>query len=159
MSPMELKRTSRMVSTRPMYRRVARPRQSDESGPNSSESEQRFATTGTTSWHGTSFRPDALSPAEKHSLGRRRGRGARRAPAVPRATGVLRAAGGAWGRCPGPTAPTALQRGAVGPGHRPHADRKSTRLNSSHITISYAVFCLKKKKKQTIDRERRENHP
>jgi len=25
-------------------------------------------------------------------------------------------------------------------------DRKSTRLNSSHITISYAVFCLKKKK-------------
>src|SRR5437667_552234 len=28
-----------------------------------------------------------------------------------------------------------------------HADRKSTRLNSSHITISYAVFCLKKKKK------------
>src|SRR5277367_4911726 len=28
----------------------------------------------------------------------------------------------------------------------PHRDRKSTRLNSSHITISYAVFCLKKKK-------------
>src|SRR6266540_2196792 len=27
-----------------------------------------------------------------------------------------------------------------------HRDRKSTRLNSSHITISYAVFCLKKKK-------------
>src|SRR5437773_8885764 len=26
-----------------------------------------------------------------------------------------------------------------------HIDRKSTRLNSSHITISYAVFCLKKK--------------
>src|SRR5437773_5464692 len=28
----------------------------------------------------------------------------------------------------------------------PREDRKSTRLNSSHITISYAVFCLKKKK-------------
>src|SRR5437867_8753042 len=28
-------------------------------------------------------------------------------------------------------------------------DRKSTRLNSSHRTISYAVFCLKKKKKQS----------
>src|SRR5437867_9427026 len=28
-------------------------------------------------------------------------------------------------------------------------DRKSTRLNSSHRTISYAVFCLKKKKKHT----------
>src|SRR5438045_9162343 len=31
--------------------------------------------------------------------------------------------------------------------HR-HADRKSTRLNSSHLGISYAVFCLKKKKKK-----------
>src|SRR5207253_7455595 len=28
-------------------------------------------------------------------------------------------------------------------------DRKSTRLNSSHVAISYAVFCLKKKKQQT----------
>src|SRR5207253_9847221 len=31
---------------------------------------------------------------------------------------------------------------------RPPTDRKSTRLNSSHVAISYAVFCLKKKKKQ-----------
>src|SRR5438034_5840681 len=30
-----------------------------------------------------------------------------------------------------------------------HGDRKSTRLNSSHTVISYAVFCLKKKKKTT----------
>src|SRR5436309_8241519 len=29
-----------------------------------------------------------------------------------------------------------------------HRDRKSTRLNSSHVKISYAVFCLKKKKKK-----------
>src|SRR2546426_7231764 len=29
---------------------------------------------------------------------------------------------------------------------RGHQDRKSTRLNSSHLVISYAVFCLKKKK-------------
>src|SRR5256885_7537947 len=29
-------------------------------------------------------------------------------------------------------------------------DRKSTRLNSSHLVISYAVFCLKKKKKEII---------
>src|SRR5207249_10459207 len=28
---------------------------------------------------------------------------------------------------------------------RGHSDRKSTRLNSSHVSISYAVFCLKKK--------------
>src|SRR3989442_7105691 len=31
-------------------------------------------------------------------------------------------------------------------GERTMADRKSTRLNSSHVRISYAVFCLKKKK-------------
>src|SRR4051812_49886004 len=31
-------------------------------------------------------------------------------------------------------------------------DRKSTRLNSSHMSISYAVFCLKKKKKKTSGR-------
>src|SRR5690242_21184163 len=31
---------------------------------------------------------------------------------------------------------------------RPARDRKSTRLNSSHMSISYAVFCLKKKKKK-----------
>src|SRR5256885_5367629 len=31
-------------------------------------------------------------------------------------------------------------------------DRKSTRLNSSHLVISYAVFCLKKKKKGSDDR-------
>src|SRR3989449_966909 len=39
-------------------------------------------------------------------------------------------------------------RRAEGPCHRrPRRDRKSTRLNSSHGYISYAVFCLKKKKK------------
>src|SRR5256885_9325902 len=31
---------------------------------------------------------------------------------------------------------------------RPGGDRKTTRLNSSHLVISYAVFCLKKKNKQ-----------
>src|SRR5207245_7564607 len=40
----------------------------------------------------------------------------------------------------------ALIRGAKRP-----LDRKSTRLNSSHGSISYAVFCLKKKKRQTAD--------
>src|SRR3712207_8261895 len=33
-------------------------------------------------------------------------------------------------------------------------DRKSTRLNSSHANISYAVFCLKKKKKYNLDEHR-----
>src|SRR5262245_63560003 len=40
-------------------------------------------------------------------------------------------------------------------------DRKSTRLNSSHLGISYAVFCLKKKKKkqaQTKTTTQRESH-
>src|SRR5437660_3844611 len=41
---------------------------------------------------------------------------------------------------PGPERPAAVE--AV------EGDRKSTRLNSSHVAISYAVFCLKKKKKQ-----------
>src|SRR2546430_5367715 len=44
----------------------------------------------------------------------------------------------------------------LGPGKHwtfdiPRLDRKSTRLNSSHSQISYAVFCLKKKKKQNTD--------
>src|SRR3712207_7717662 len=43
---------------------------------------------------------------------------------------------------------TAEELGVLGVGPRPAAlDRKSTRLNSSHANISYAVFCLKKKKK------------
>src|SRR5258708_22154923 len=36
----------------------------------------------------------------------------------------------------------------------PSTDRKSTRLNSSHQIISYAVFCLKKKKKITLEHAR-----
>src|SRR5690349_23859539 len=34
--------------------------------------------------------------------------------------------------------------------HSSAGDRKSTRLNSSHVEISYAVFCLKKKKKKQL---------
>src|SRR5689334_24673668 len=37
------------------------------------------------------------------------------------------------------------------PKSKGHSDRKSTRLNSSHSSISYAVFCLKKKKKKKKD--------
>src|SRR2546426_6835521 len=35
-------------------------------------------------------------------------------------------------------------------------DRKSTRLNSSHLVISYAVFCLKKKNRMNVDIESKE---
>src|SRR5690348_18141834 len=48
----------------------------------------------------------------------------------------------------------AARRIVAGQQHRGEdgiGDRKSTRLNSSHPSISYAVFCLKKKKKNTIN--------
>src|SRR3712207_7230959 len=41
---------------------------------------------------------------------------------------------------------------------RPAGDRKSTRLNSSHANISYAVFCLKKKNKTTSRPSTTNNH-
>src|SRR5947199_6175378 len=37
-------------------------------------------------------------------------------------------------------------------------DRKSTRLNSSHLGISYAVFCLKKKKNQAAKSQQKKRH-
>src|SRR2546422_8872274 len=43
--------------------------------------------------------------------------------------------------------------GAVARNYCERGDRKSTRLNSSHGYISYAVFCLKKKKKKEIIRK------
>src|SRR5436305_2696110 len=55
---------------------------------------------------------------------------------------------------PAPPAPTQSPtgaiplRGAAAALVKHMEDRKSTRLNSSHVRISYAVFCLKKKKKQ-----------
>src|SRR5690606_41370832 len=53
--------------------------------------------------------------------------------------------GGGCGRLPGRRSQTgrAVQEVRAAP-----EDRKSTRLNSSHVKISYAVFCLKKKKKK-----------
>src|SRR3712207_8019751 len=77
-------------------------------------------------------------------------------PIFPRVPGGLGGArprhGGRAGprRHPGPAHPRAAPpgrvRGAAAGGPRHGArDRKSTRLNSSHANISYAVFCLKKK--------------
>src|SRR5260221_14554010 len=43
---------------------------------------------------------------------------------------------------------------AVGEDDANRGDRKSTRLNSSHTVISYAVFCLKKKKKKTYNNKK-----
>src|SRR3712207_7344960 len=50
-----------------------------------------------------------------------------------------------WGLDPAET----LSRHALPGENLDAADRKSTRLNSSHANISYAVFCLKKKKQHT----------
>src|ERR1035441_5636413 len=53
-----------------------------------------------------------------------------------------------WGCVHGRSVPKVASHSAGQPwaeGHNP--DRKSTRLNSSHLGISYAVFCLKKNKK------------
>src|SRR5256885_8708771 len=57
----------------------------------------------------------------------------------------------AWAR---PPRATPLQDAWAEPVAQPRlrADRKSTRLNSSHLVISYAVFCLKKKKHNTHNR-------
>src|SRR2546427_8212372 len=57
-----------------------------------------------------------------------------RSPAVPRAAVCH---------------PSTSGLAAFSSGPVPALDRKSTRLNSSHSQISYAVFCLKKKKKKT----------
>src|SRR5947207_4299894 len=61
----------------------------------------------------------------------------------------LRARRARSGRPPGRPrclAPTPPPRPALSVRRRRRGDRKSTRLNSSHTVISYAVFCLKKKK-------------
>src|SRR2546430_7484271 len=59
---------------------------------------------------------------------------------------------GSPGWCPpGPRASSARPEPTRSRGYGPSPrDRKSTRLNSSHSQISYAVFCLKKKKKKII---------
>src|SRR5688572_31055795 len=56
------------------------------------------------------------------------------------------------GRQEGPVAEHAVDEG-------PAQDRKSTRLNSSHSQISYAVFCLKKKKKKINKKNNKDNKP
>src|SRR5256885_7221350 len=83
----------------------------------------------------TLFRSEADTTGRPHREGDADGR--RRTTARPR-------------RCPG-TVPEVRRRAGASPVSRRRAghvlaDRKSTRLNSSHLVISYAVFCLKKKK-------------
>src|SRR5690242_20982231 len=81
--------------------------------------------------HDGGHRGDAVAAVVRHPVKRFRGSGklvqnGQRLPAPPTYRG------------PCPDAVAAPRR----------EDRKSTRLNSSHMSISYAVFCLKKKKKE-----------
>src|SRR5215216_6891185 len=64
-------------------------------------------------------------------------------------TTLFRPRGRAAGSCPCRRRATGGGRGRAAPCTA--RDRKSTRLNSSHQIISYAVFCLKKKKNNKID--------
>src|SRR2546430_13104853 len=75
-----------------------------------------------------------------------RSRGARH----PGAIGAGRAVRGRWGGAD-PVELTRLRRHRVLQDLLVRGDRKSTRLNSSHSQISYAVFCLKKKITHCLD--------
>src|SRR5207253_10101793 len=77
--------------------------------------------------------PDALAPATVLSL----------APIAIAPWALARGAAVASGALPIERAPAAVETEQLAP---IAIDRKSTRLNSSHVAISYAVFCLKKKK-------------
>src|SRR5256885_17238831 len=60
-------------------------------------------------------------------------------------SGMVRISNGSAGQNQGPAMATSSTKSSM-------ADRKSTRLNSSHLVISYAVFCLKKKKQSDLRR-------
>src|SRR5690606_40242540 len=94
------------------------------------------------------------APRDLHSFPTRRSSDLRRAPVFQIADGVEDApADLAIGRACAIGA--MLLKGADGYAEEARGlDRKSTRLNSSHVKISYAVFCLKKKKK-TMHTQRR----
>src|SRR5205807_4811148 len=70
--------------------------------------------------------------------------------ALPRSPGVLVAARATLSSDDRGLEGMKVLLNAEGTGGRLIQDRKSTRLNSSHLVISYAVFCLKKKKKNNI---------
>src|SRR6266480_4761553 len=81
------------------------------------------------------------TPAATSSAGPRGGAGADGTPSVRRRGSYSPRRDTPAPRCRAPAPARARSRGVS-------RDRKSTRLNSSHMSISYAVFCLKKKKKK-----------
>src|SRR5690606_41949118 len=95
---------------------------------------QRRPPDGTLFPYTTLFRSSAGGP-----------RGDRPSPAPARSAGPCRRGrrGGAFGQGPGSPPPAAPP--APASPHNRNRDRKSTRLNSSHVKKSYTVFCWKKK--------------
>src|SRR3712207_7732929 len=81
------------------------------------------------------------------TLFRSQARARRRSPPAQRDRGRW-SVSGADGAAAGDRADREPPPGRRLGGRRAQPDRKSTRLNSSHANISYAVFCLKKKKKK-----------
>src|SRR5690606_41757440 len=76
-------------------------------------------------------------------------RGDSKSPEVKRRRWMLRCRTGS-------ARPRRISRSCTKPKRERCADRKSTRLNSSHVKISYAVFCLKKKKRTKREQRRGE---
>src|SRR5207249_9231363 len=104
-----------------------------------------------------------MAPQAK-AFGRLRRVAARRQPAraAPRVSrGAQAGVEANEGKLPGAARRARGGRVRLGPRARPwpEADRKSTRLNSSHVSISYAVFCLKKKKIPNRTHKRTHKHP
>src|SRR5256885_6218791 len=93
-----------------------------------------------------------LVPGDRHRRALRRGR--------VRAGAARDGGCGGVGRGPAHRRPGGAGRRAAAAlrERRRGRDRKSTRLNSSHLVISYAVFCLKKKKKTLISLRARPTH-
>src|SRR5699024_12219417 len=84
-----------------------------------------------------------------HSFPTRRSSDLRRWCASRVVTATSSVVAGRSGRsAPRPASPSRSFPASPRPCPSPPSDRKSTRLNSSHVSISYAVFCLKKKTKQ-----------
>src|SRR3712207_6890152 len=86
----------------------------------------------------TLFRSEGLAKADGPSVGPRS-----KIDAWPICASICDFEPAAWADSSTTSMP--LREAPVEP-KAPHLDRKSTRLNSSHANISYAVFCLKKKK-------------
>src|SRR5688500_19662476 len=91
----------------------------------------------------TSLSQSSHTPPDLHSFPTRRSSDLLNKPAAGK-TGTINSNMAVWFNGYTPALSTASM---IAGANQQGQDRKSTRLNSSHLVISYAVFCLKKKKK------------